>query len=604
MNGDVLAKARNFVKDLGSKPYVYEKLDSERKQIRLLEILPDKPKKPLRAIIKIADLESKYETISYAWGIAKRSARIVITGADPHDKRYLRVPRNTEAALKRVRLLERPRIVWIDAVCINQDNNVERSQQVAIMGMIYSSSLGNLVYLGELEDADMAVRVQRTIDNLLTHARSQTNDLRKFYSIVVNPVQQPQMERQGLPFEVDLDAVCVLLTLPWFRRLWVLQEAVMAPNSTAFLGSLQLDLHDMLRAIVWWDGHITSYPSGTTQGVRCLMSTYFALDRRGDSRAPSAQSSNNLLITAQAFQKSEPRDSIFSLRAMMDERSSSALSPDYTRPLSQVLESASRLAIEESLAILRYIAHRPGDLERAEVASWAVRVDREIDYEIDPFAFPWREGRTYMVSEWRDDSPGGGWESKLLNLKGHHAETVRRVTPFCTLSIHEDREALLMWLWQAKELFSSISLFNAHEVSSSALGRILCADDRGGRRYHELDDEEKNPIERFLAALSPATNEDTLKLLKASETSTPSFWKFILYRRCFVTQQGRLGLGPRDMQSGDVVAMLSGAGYPCILRPLDDGQYQLVGAAYVDGVMPEDLGVEWEAKEGQVFALV
>ncbi|KAK4952164.1 Folylpolyglutamate synthetase [Elasticomyces elasticus] len=586
-----------------SDPYIYERLDSERQQIRLLEILPDEAEQPVRVKIRTVEFPAFYETISYAWGDPTRSACVEIRSRTLQTwRRQLRVPSNTEAALRRVRRQDRVRAVWIDAVCINQDDKVERSQQVAIMGMIFASSVGNLVYLGELEDANMAARIKRTLDDLLAHARSETDDLQTFESALSDPAQEAQWQRQGLPFKVDEDVLRLVLKLPWFRRLWVLQEAVMAPNSTALLGPLQLDLYDMLRAIIWWQRHIKSYPSGTTQGFQCLISTYFALHQRGDSRAPSAQSLSNLLITAQDFQKSDSRDGVYALLAMMDERSSSALSPDYTRPLSEILQSASRLAIEKDPSILSNIAHRPGDLERAEVASWAVRVDRETDGEIDPFTLPWRKGLTYMVSERRDDSPSGGWESRVLGLKGHQADTVNMVTPSCTPLLYDDDEALSMWLWRVMELHSNVSC--AHEARFDAIARILCADGYHSRQYHQLEDEERNRVKSCLAALGPAMTENPLKLFEAVKTLTPGFWNSIFHRQCFVTQQGRLGLGPRDMQAGDIVAALSDAEYPSILRPLDGEQYQFVGAAYVDRLMPGELDHEWEVEEAKVFALV
>jgi len=63
----------------------------------------------------------------------------------------------------------------------------------------------------------------------------------------------------------------------------------------------------------------------------------------------------------------------------------------------------------------------------------------------------------------------------------------------------------------------------------------------------------------------------------------------ILYRhngrRPFLTAKGRLGLGPKDMRNGDIVAVVFGAEVPLVLREEADGRYLLVGEAYVDGIM-------------------
>ena len=90
-----------------------------------------------------------YETISYYWGDSALKCQIEIGG------HYMPVPQSTFAALRRVRLPDRPRTVWIDAVCIDQQNIEERGHQVALMRDVYSNSVGNLVYLGEADSTNL-----------------------------------------------------------------------------------------------------------------------------------------------------------------------------------------------------------------------------------------------------------------------------------------------------------------------------------------------------------------------------------------------------------------------------------------------------------------
>jgi hypothetical protein len=56
-------------------------------------------------------------------------------------------------------------------------------------------------------------------------------------------------------------------------------------------------------------------------------------------------------------------------------------------------------------------------------------------------------------------------------------------------------------------------------------------------------------------------------------------------RRPFVTTKGYLGLGPDDIKAGDVIAPVMGSQVPFVLREVVDGKYQIVGEAYVDGIM-------------------
>lgn len=57
--------------------------------------------------------------------------------------------RNLHAALKRLRLPDKPRTLWVDAICINEADLVEKSRQVALMGEIYSKTTRGIIFLGE-----------------------------------------------------------------------------------------------------------------------------------------------------------------------------------------------------------------------------------------------------------------------------------------------------------------------------------------------------------------------------------------------------------------------------------------------------------------------
>ena len=154
-------------------PALYRPLESA-KEFRLLLLHAGKARDPVRAELQLARLDEvvapHYETISYCWGDATRTATIYL------DKKKSSVPASSVAALSCVRLPDRDRIVWIDAVCINQADLDERAQQVAMMADIYSSSNGNLVYLGE-EDKYTEQAVE-SIHRIITDVKRRTDDFR------------------------------------------------------------------------------------------------------------------------------------------------------------------------------------------------------------------------------------------------------------------------------------------------------------------------------------------------------------------------------------------------------------------------------------------
>lgn len=141
-----------------SKIDPYRGLNAQLKDFRLLEVHPGSDNDPLTTTLRPASFASKqapsYETISYCWG-------------DPLDRVDLQInhgeyrrPRTAVEAIRRVRLLKRKRTIWIDAICINQIDAIEKVQQVLLMKEIYARSKGNLIYLGE-EDETTAVFAER-----------------------------------------------------------------------------------------------------------------------------------------------------------------------------------------------------------------------------------------------------------------------------------------------------------------------------------------------------------------------------------------------------------------------------------------------------------
>lgn len=106
-----------------------------------------------------------YETISYVWGNRKIRETILLNGQEKD------VPASTKSALRRMQQ-DRERYLWIDAVCINQDDVDERSQQVALMASIYSQA-DNIVWLGEdvLGCAEPAVKCMQRMCTYLCRMR-------------------------------------------------------------------------------------------------------------------------------------------------------------------------------------------------------------------------------------------------------------------------------------------------------------------------------------------------------------------------------------------------------------------------------------------------
>lgn len=145
-----------------SSPDVYHPLGEN--EIRLLTVsqgqLDDPVQCTLEQVTLLDDSPPQYETISYCWGDATLRAQMKINGhiAD--------VTLSSHEAIRRMRLRDIERRLWIDAICINQADLGERGSQVASMGRIHRHGTGNLIYLGGQEDLDTS-KVSAALQNIV-----------------------------------------------------------------------------------------------------------------------------------------------------------------------------------------------------------------------------------------------------------------------------------------------------------------------------------------------------------------------------------------------------------------------------------------------------
>jgi hypothetical protein len=112
-------------------------------EIRLLDLQPRRSGGGIKCTMRHVRLseEPQYEALSYMWG-PKNYRKIEVNGA------VFAVRQNLQNALLELRLEKNTRTLWIDAICINQDDISERNHQVTQMGMIYKNAVRCVAWLG------------------------------------------------------------------------------------------------------------------------------------------------------------------------------------------------------------------------------------------------------------------------------------------------------------------------------------------------------------------------------------------------------------------------------------------------------------------------
>ena len=142
---------------------VYQPL--ERNRIRIVTIQPGELGDDITISLSSVKFSERkpplYEALSYVWGSSSDRKRINVAGI-PNGS--LDVTHNLYAALKYLRHADKPRTMWIDAICIHQNDDLEKGPQVALMGDIYRLADRVVVWLGS--EADGSDRAMALIDNI------------------------------------------------------------------------------------------------------------------------------------------------------------------------------------------------------------------------------------------------------------------------------------------------------------------------------------------------------------------------------------------------------------------------------------------------------
>ncbi|KAK5720306.1 hypothetical protein LTR15_007580 [Elasticomyces elasticus] len=589
------------------EPYAYQPLDPEQKQIRLLELQPGGYHDPLLARLLLVSLDDMpvYNTISYVWGDPSKTSKLVICG------KRLSVPLNTALALRRMRLDDTVRVVWIDAVCINQKDIYERGQQVDIMGDIYRRSIGNLIHL--TDDHIMGERAIKLASQIDKEARTETNEWKEFHSMAHtkdgNIASSDRKQRQDL----DYEALWFLVRIPWFRRLWIFQEAVVSPSNICYIGTLSCQLGLLLRAIRWLDyTRQLGKPPGVTEssGKTCLRTLADWADPVLDGyhylKAHSAYF-GILVVNARAFERSEPRDGIFAVLGMLDEPI--GIVPDYTRSMRALSQRMTRLMLQEvnDLCALEFINHKE-DLGNG--CSWAYPFDRSFGSTVEPYPHiasdlgsSWGLAPPTKLNEYSGDAD-------TIVLEGFKTDNVFSTAPVCTADTYDRHYSFRQWLYHA-----AIELGDPVEIEQETLAKIARAITEDHHVEGDLATiEDMDTVTAYLSALmrSNGVLEPSIMDQEYNQSLYDLFYEaesycnfgYVRWRRLFRTTSGRIGLGPKVARPGDIVAVVRGGPKPYVLRPHGE-EYQYIGAAYVPGIMRGEAVAEAQAKgvEEQEFVV-
>jgi Heterokaryon incompatibility protein (HET) len=301
----------------------------------------------LKCTLKYVSLGSNtdFEALSYTWGAAGPGQTISLDG------RGFQVLENLEAALRRLRKPLTQRAVWIDAICINQNDLDERREQVLLMRKIYEQAKQVVVWQGEVSGGGRIGMLCLTgLYSLTRNVQAWKLNRQLGHPIRLNFTSSVEVQAlASLNWEQEMGEVSQLLDRPWWRRVWIVQEAVLARKLTISCGPDEAQWDDLNK-------YFRSVRSRRISSVTCENdfkdvfevhpfphSEYLALQQlRTRLRSGNYKGSiYEFLYKFWRFDCTDPRDRIFAFLGLITDIGGTGITPDYSISTAQTF---SRLA--------------------------------------------------------------------------------------------------------------------------------------------------------------------------------------------------------------------------------------------------------------------
>lgn len=506
--------------------YLYPALSNHR-NIRLLYLLPSLAKRnPVLCRLEEVSLndQPKYDAISYVWGNPRSSEKIRLHGAE------IPVTENLYHILRTLCAQEQGQTpaLWVDALCINQNDLSEKSYQVALSGSIFQAAQEVVLCMGVGRDTD---------EEAITIIQNLASSISLHDTIYRAPLAEEDQLR-----------VTQLFSSQFWARVWTIQEVVLARRGTVLVGPLSFPL-SILEEIF---GRIYSTGSDASRSpyppaYRFLINNNLnnvrnSIFTRIEYKAGRPFEFAELLCHFSRHQCVDPRDKIYSLLGLVSFGFFQGFRPDYTKDRFQVFLDVAcvNLSGNGNLNILSHVsAHLNGEM----TPSWLPMYENEtlpfVSCAKDRWIFKAGGMRRPNIPEIAIDR-----ENAHLRVLG---VTVDRVK-----IIFDDRD----WTPDAVELRMMIERANGRSSISSFWNVFLASQSYYGCRLFE------GSVPGM--TVPPRTREEELTLLRSPEL--PLWPDFRLGRRFFLTSSGAIGLGPEGLQEGDVVVVLGGGPVPYLLR--------------------------------------
>ena len=606
--------------------YTYRALGSGN--IRLLYLLPGETGDQLQGVINHVPYKSAgtYRALSYVWGTDQRIQELMTPDG------VLPITFSLSKALQGLRHKNKAIMLWVDAICINQKNHKEKAQQVRLLPKIFQTAASTYAFLEGDKESDaaiemlMQVRVKAACDEKSepgTYTRDvsdsdhekgsapcpETDGMRSKHRPNVEdwPKDLPRVpacwNERCIPHPDDgiWTSVGAVFALSWFRRVWVIQEIVAAPNVKIVCGKWIIDWSDLHLAMEIVDREVQLFENDFSH-FKSSWEPFLSLAAQREWEARHYRWT--LIMLLENFRYAEStfkRDRLFALLGLASDGNEEDFEPDYDSPLESVVLKFAQVFVRQGRGM--QLLYRAGLSDQSH-------------------RFPsWTPDWTVTRPSNLHDSSGGGLtfaasgpqQAKIkcvpdtdeLMVEGYAVDVIESISASSNVEHEWDKyfneidamidSAVLSPVGDSGEhlkwkvpiagaLYPKVAVTGSLDMQSSYMAL------RNHIKGTKATEEDRNSVNgtAHSTAYATALGQTAADSFRKESTSyiaalqdTLCGWRFV------VTERGYVGVVPNMARIGDAVAILKDGRVPFVLREsaARPGAFRLVRGCYVHCMM-------------------
>ena len=557
-----------------------------KSSFRVLELYPGSPHDEISYKLHEADWDKppKYDALSYTWGDPHKKVSTLCDG------QIMNITVNLRDALCALRFKSTSRLIWADAICINQEGDPEeKAEQVNNMRSIYNGAKNTVVWLGPDSDGKAATAViamQEITKRCCSSNSVSWHDIKHIRHLKTLAINGGPWEELSCNTANTWHSLLWIYSRPWFNRVWILQEATSESNIAVKCGEVDMD----------WDAvgltaeYITVFRD--LYDKFAFANTYiwgavWLRDRRLHD-GPFL----DLLNTARGMSATKQQDKVYGLMCMPAFKHTELdLKVDYRKSVAEAYQDLadSALATLKNVDLLAFVQH-----------------DSEIPDEIPSWVPQWDRSKIRLVLMCdlrhlakRNASRGIPFsyirnpKDSILKVSGISFDIV----DYC-VKVDADQ-----WFNSSRVTLANHPVLNFWQEQNSKpckyptgewvidVYSMVLTVGFGSRSYQgNIITHPSSSFTSYIHRLLRRAGEHTTQIAPSNFGNDDwHYWEGTARNCCsghsfFKTKRGYLGLGSQALQVGDIVCVLAGGEVPFVLRRART-HYQLVGESYVHGIM-------------------